>query len=134
MGSFLQFTLGLAIWSGGTSFATLARTPLLWAVVAAVLVLGLGLPVPTWLLNTTQLVGDVSIPLMLLTLGVSLAELDVARLPLSVALSLLRLGMGTAVGFGVAALLGLEGIARAVLILQCSMPVAVFNYLLAEQY
>src|SRR5262245_15315734 len=72
--SFLQFTLGIAIWSGGTSLATLARTPLLWAVVAAGLVLGFGLPVPTWLLNTTQLVGDVAIPMMLLTLGVSLAE------------------------------------------------------------
>jgi malate permease and related proteins len=134
VGSFLQFTLGLALWSGGTSFRTLARTPLLWAVVAAVLVLSLELAVPEWLLNTTQLIGDVSIPLMLLTLGVSLAELDVARLPLSVALSLLRLGMGTAVGFGVAELFGFEGIARGVLILQCSMPVAVFNYLLAEQY
>lgn len=134
VGSFLQFTLGLAIWSGGTSFATLARTPLLWAVVAAGLVLGFGLRVPEWILNTTQLVGDLSIPLMLLTLGVSLAELDIGRLPLSVALSALRIGMGTAVGFGVAELLGLEGIARGVLILQCSMPVAVFNYLLAEQY
>jgi predicted permease len=132
--SFLQFTLGLAIWSGGTSLTTLVRTPLLWAVAAAAFVLSLDVPVPGWLLDTTQLVGDLSIPLMLLTLGVSLAELDIARLPLSVGLSLLRLGMGTAVGFGVAELLGLEGIARGVLILQCSMPVAVFNYLFAEQY
>ncbi len=134
VGSFLQFTLGIAIWSGTTSLATLARTPLVWAVAAAVLVLSLDLAVPEWLLNTTQLVGDISIPLMLLTLGVSLAELDVARLPLSVALSLLRLGMGTAVGFALAELFDFQGVARGVLILQCSMPVAVFNYLLAEQY
>ncbi len=34
----------------------------------------------------------------------------------------------------VAALLGLEGVDRGVLILQSSMPVAVFNYLLALRY
>jgi predicted permease len=38
------------------------------------------------------------------------------------------------VGVGLSTLLGLEGAARGVLILQCSMPIAVINYLLAEKY
>ncbi len=45
-----------------------------------------------------------------------------------------RLGLGLAVGVFVSHLLGLIGVARGVLILQSSMPVAVFNYLLAERY
>jgi malate permease and related proteins len=132
--SFLNFTVGVAMWSGTLSPAKLARTPLVWAVAASVVVLALRIRLPEWLANTTQLLGDLSIPLMLLTLGVSLAELNVGRLPLTVALSIVRLGMGSAVGFALAALLDLEGAARGVLILQCSMPAAVFNSLFAEQY
>jgi hypothetical protein len=42
--------------------------------------------------------------------------------------------MGLAIGVAVAALFGLEGVARGVLILDCAMPVAVFNYIMAERY
>ena len=41
---------------------------------------------------------------------------------------------GFLIGFGMAQLLGFSGVARGVLILQCAMPVAVFNYLLAQRY
>jgi len=52
----------------------------------------------------------------------------------SAALSLLRLSLGLAVGFAVAWALGLSGAARGVVILDCSMPVAVLNHLLADKY
>ena len=42
--------------------------------------------------------------------------------------------MGVAVGFGIAHLFGLEGAARAIVILQSAMPVAVSSYLFAQQY
>ena len=47
-------------------------------------------------------------------------------------LSVFRLVCGVAIGFGLSALLGMHGLPRAVLILQCSMPVAVYSYLLAQ--
>jgi hypothetical protein len=71
---------------------------------------------------------------MLITLGVSLAQLELTGLPRSFALSVLRLGMGFAVGVTLASLLGLEGTARGVLIIECAMPVAVFNFLYASIY
>jgi hypothetical protein len=55
-------------------------------------------------------------------------------MPRTIGLALLRLGLGLAVGAGVAEAFGLEGVARGVLILDCTMPVAVLNYLLAERY
>jgi predicted permease len=58
----------------------------------------------------------------------------VARIGRSVALSSCRLGIGFVVGVALAALLELEGVARGVLILQCAMPAAVFNYLFAQRY
>jgi predicted permease len=72
--------------------------------------------------------------MMLLTLGVALANLKVTSLWRSVVLSLGRLGLGLAVGLGIAEILGLEGAARGVLILESAMPVAVLNYLFAARY
>ena len=47
---------------------------------------------------------------------------------------MLRLGLGFAVGLGVASTFRLDGTARGVLILQSAMPTAVFNYLFAQRY
>jgi len=128
----LQFTAGALISAGTTSLGQLARTPVLYAVAVALpLMLG-GVDLPEWITRTTELVGGMMIPLMLLSLGVSLARLQVRSLPRATALGALRLGMGLAVGLGLASALGLEGAARGVLIIQSAMPVAVFNYLFAS--
>ena len=129
-----QYTVGISLWRGRFSFAELLRTPLAWAALLAVLVLVLRIPLPVWLPRTTELLGGFTIPLMLITLGVSLGELRLHDLPRTVALSLLRLGLGLATGFALAAWLELDGIARGVVIIECATPVAVFNYLFAERY
>jgi hypothetical protein len=130
----LQFTAGISIWSGRLSLRELARTPLIYAVALAVAVLASGATVPAWIWNTTEILGGFAIPLMLVTLGASLAELRVARMGRGVALACCRLGIGFGVGVALAALLDFSGVARAVLVLQCSMPAAVFNYLFAQRY
>jgi hypothetical protein len=130
----LQFTAGQWLWSGKVSFGQILRTPLALAVLAAVGVLVAGIPVPEWMQRTVGLLGGFTIPLMQFTLGVTLGTLSVAGLGRSFGLSALRIGMGLAVGVSLAELLGLEGVARGVFILDCSMPVAVFNYLLAQRY
>jgi len=71
---------------------------------------------------------------MLLSLGVSLAQLRVMDFSRTLALSLFRLVLGVGIGFGVAILFGLEGAARGVTIIQFAMPAAVFNYMLALRY
>lgn len=129
-----QFTVGMMISSGSVSLRGLVRIPILYAVFAAVAFIVFEIETPAVIANTTRILGGMTIPVMLVTLGVSLARLRVAALPRSVALSLLRLIMGFAVGLGVSVALGLEGMERAILILQSSMPVAVFNYLFAQRY
>ncbi len=127
-------TLGLWLFSGEKNPLHLLKTPIIYAVFLALIFLVNGLEPPEWILKTTHLLGQFTIPLMLFTLGVSLARLDVTSLKRAVSLSILRLGMGFGVGIAVAHLLGLTGIARGVLVIQSSMPVAVFNYLLSEKY
>lgn len=128
------FTLGSALVSGQFTAASVLRNPILYAVLLTLLVLGLDLPVPKFVLDTTSLLGDLTIPLMLIALGVSLGRIEVRNLRSSLLLSLFRLLTGFAVSLGVAALLGLEGAARGVLIVQSTMPVAVFSYLFAVRY
>jgi len=89
---------------------------------------------PAWLDNTTGIHGGATIPLMLITLGVSLAQLKVAEWKHSLLFSLVRVLGGFGLALLVAGWFGLEGVDRGVLILQSSMPVAVFNYLLALRY
>ncbi|MDA0260663.1 MAG: AEC family transporter [Proteobacteria bacterium] len=129
-----HFTVGIWIVSGSASPMILLKTPIVYSLIVAFSFMLTGTEPPKWALNTTQLLGNLGIPLMLLTLGVSLARLRVVGLIRSVALSALRLVMGLAVGLAIAALFGLEGVARGVLILDCAMPVAVFNYIMAERY
>ncbi len=127
-------TLGGPLFSGVFSPRPFLRSPLTWAVVVTVAVVASGAAVPTWIARTTGLLGDIAIPLMLLTLGVSLSKMHPSALGRSVILSLVRLALGVSAGLLLTALLGVEGLSRKVLILQASMPIGVLNYLFAHRY
>lgn len=129
-----QFTLGPAIAAGRLDLRQMARTPLIHAVALALLMQALGLELPRWAANTTKLLGDCAVPIMLLSLGVALARLRVAGMGRALAMSVLRLALGFAVGLAVAEAMGLEGTMRGVIMLESAMPVAVFNYLWAVRY
>jgi hypothetical protein len=106
----------------------------IWAVALALVFMFTGTKPPTFIANTLTLLGNIAIGLMLLALGVSLARLKVGSIKHTILLSLFRLSMGFSVGYAVAYVLDFEGAKRGVVILACSMPVAVFNYLFAQRY
>jgi hypothetical protein len=132
--SLTQFTVGLSIASGTFSLRELSRNPLVYAVLAALLVMITEYELPAWIANTTRIYGQFAIPLMLIMLGVSLAKLRITSLPRNIALSFVRFSMGLGVGLFVSHLFGLEGVVRGVVVLECAMPAAVFNYMLAMRY
>ena len=130
----LQFTLGISLSAGNLSLSRIVRTPVIYAVLISITVLALGIELPTWIENTIGVLGDITIPMMLLTLGVSLAQLKVNQLGRNLLLSIVRLTGGFVIALGVAHLDGLPPTAAGVLIIQSSMPVAVFNFLFAQYY
>jgi predicted permease len=132
--SLFGFTFGLAISSGKMSFGELLRNPIFYAVAITLSVFFTGFRPPLWIQNTTQLLGGLTIPLMLIALGVSLGSVNISGLKRSFGLSALRLGLGFGTGVGLSAILGMEGTAKGILILQSTMPVAVFSYLFAVRY
>ncbi|BFM15932.1 AEC family transporter [Maricurvus nonylphenolicus] len=136
---FLHFTLGIYLVSGGQGhwsdqLKELVRQPVLYAMLVGMVMLFADLESPKWLSNTVGLIGGITIPLMLITLGVSLASLQFESLRRSSLFAAMRVFGGLAVGWLICDLLDLTGVTRGVILLQASMPVAVFNYLFAHKY
>jgi predicted permease len=130
--SIAQFTIGQAIAAGTADFRAILRMPLIYAVALGMALSIFEVQLPAWIANSLGLLAGIAVPLMLLMLGVSLAQLRVASLGRALVLSLLRISIGAVVGIAVTGLLGITGTARAVFILQSAMPVAVYCYLFAE--
>ncbi|WP_085552474.1 AEC family transporter [Azospirillum agricola] len=129
-----QFTLGPALAAGRFDLGQMIRTPSIYAVALAVAVQLSGLALPQWISNTTTLLGNCAVPLMLLALGVALSKLKLSGAARALSMSALRLGLGFGVGLLVVSAMGLTGTMRGVVLLQSAMPVAVFNYLWALRY
>ena len=125
-----QFSLG-ALLAGERSPRRLLLNPTMLSVLAALLVVTFQWQLPRWLENTVGLMAGMTIPLMLLTLGVSLASIRVRHLGNGVLQGALRIFSGATLAWLVGTWLELPPLTLGVLILQSAMPVAVFNYLFA---
>ena len=130
----LLFSVGEIIISGTVDIRRIIGSPILHSVWLGVLVRFLDIQLPQIGLQTLQLLGQIVIPLMLITLGVSLAGMRAAQLSSNVLWSGVRTVVALVIGVGIAELLGLTGVARGVLIIETVVPVAVFNYLLAVKH
>jgi predicted permease len=134
--SVAHFPVGILL-AGGRQAGGLmgiARMPIMYAIAASVVLILTGWRLPVSVNNTVELIGGMTIPLMLITLGVSLYSLKVTGWSKALLYSLVRIIGGLCAGLLVVELLALDGIARGVVLIQSSMPVAVFNYLFAVRY
>lgn len=118
----------------GAKLGALARLPILYGLAAGVGGMFLGVTPPKWLADTAALIGGLTIPLMLVAQGVSLARIETRAFGRSFALAAFRLGSGAGGGFALAWTFGLAGVERGVFVIQCSMPVAVLSYIFAARY
>ena len=130
----ISFTFGIWLVSGGGNPLPALKEPLVGASVAGGVFLWMGWETPTFLTNTLSLIGQLGIPLMLITLGVALARLTPSRIARMIWLSALKVAICVAVAVPVGLWFELNDVAFAVLVLQVATPVAVTSYLLAEKY
>jgi predicted permease len=130
----LQYTVGAAIASGEYRLRDLARQPLIYSVVLVAVVLLIEIKVPVVIATTTDLLGGMMIPAMLILLGTSLARLSVSDLRQAFIIAVARLGIGISTGLAVIGLISLSGIEAGAVFLLASMPTAIVNYVFAERY
>lgn len=132
--SVAHFSLGVVAFSGGRASREFLVNPMVWSVFIAVAMVVGDWHLPRWLGNTLELIGGMTIPLMLVALGASLANLDVRLFGRALLFSVARVGGGFLAGLAVVLLFGLTGTERGIVLIQAAMPVAVFNYLFAQRY
>jgi len=130
----LSFTFGIWLVSDGGSLTKVVKEPLVAATLLGALFLWQGWQTPTFLTNALELIGQMAIPMMLITLGVAVARLQPGSFGLSVLLSALKAVLCVACATVTGIWFGLDQTALAVLIVQIATPVAVTSYLLAEKY
>lgn len=131
--SLFQFTLGAVLNSQGNPLKTLIKTPTVYAILISMALLLTGTDLPAWLANTVDLMSGFTVPLMLITLGVSLASIQVKNLRSGLGFSLVRVPLAAVVAWFIAGWVGLPPLAQSILVVQMCMPVAVFNYLFAQR-
>ena len=129
-----NFTFGVWIVSGGGSPIKALKEPLIPAVL-----LGAGFSIydvqtPTFVTDTLELIGQMAIPLMLMTLGVAIGRMKSSGLKKVFWPAVWKFLVCLICAVLVVWLFKLPKVAGAVLILQVTTPVAVTSYLLAEKY
>ena len=129
-----SFSIGVWMVSGGGSIYKVFKEPMVWATLLGALFLIQGWQTPKWATNTLELLGQMAIPLMLITLGVALARLKINLISRAIILSILKLCVSVGIAWIIGIYFELNDIAFAVLVMQIATPVAVTSYLLAQKY
>ncbi len=130
----ISFSFGIWLVAGQGSLGRVLKEPMVGATLLGALFLWQGWQTPLWLTNTLQLVGQMAIPLMLITLGVAVARLHPRGFARPLFLSVLKVVVCAGIAWGTGRAFGLDDMAFAVLVLQVATPVAVTSYLLAEKF
>lgn len=136
----LLYTVGVFIASSGRvswreTLSRMARLPAVYAAFLAVIFYLWHIPIPAPIMSAVEIAAAGAIPVMLLVLGMQLADLQGDINPrLAVPAISLRLIAGPIVGVLAAALIGLKGLSRSAAIVEASMPSAVFAIILSTEF
>lgn len=130
----LSFTIGVWVVAGGGSPIRVIKEPVVAATFLGALFLWQGWQTPIFLTNALELIGQMAIPIMLITLGVAIARLETNDIGRAVWLSAIKVVVSAGAAWTAARWFGLAPIPSAVLIVQLATPVAVTSYLLAKKY
>ncbi len=138
--SLLVYTLGMYMAAGNnvSPWGALKRVmsvPPVYAVLLAGAVRATHTTLPEPILRAISLIGQASIPVFLLILGVQLSRVSLVRQwHIVTVASLVRLVGGALVGLGLAPLFGLSGVAYQACVAEASMPAAVVNTIIASEH
>lgn len=132
-----HFTLGIGCLSGRFSMRAMLKNGPVLALIAGALLLAANIRLPGPVMTTLDMLGAITIPVMLMLLGSSIASLRL-RGPRAMlkplAFSLYRPLAGLALAWLLLLVWPLAELEAQVFLIQCAMPVAVMSYVLAVRY
>jgi len=131
--SFVMHTIAVRLLPGVNTKGSW-KSPILLASVVAVALRLLNVPVPAWIIETARMLGAVTVPLMLLSLGHALALIPSNGVRDGAKVGAIRLVVGLVTGLAVVWAMDLEPVLAGALTLQMAMPCAVVSYMYARRY
>lgn len=134
LSNILHFTLGSAIMSRRVDWRMVYANPLVWATILGVVFSQMHWTLPVWIATPLDMIGNILVPMMLLSLGGRLSTSKIDDVKVGVTGSVLAAGVRLVAAFFVLQLLPLQEIERGAFILFACLPPAVFNFMLADRY
>jgi hypothetical protein len=130
----LTSTFGIWIAKGENGLREMLKLPLLYGSVGGLALALTDTVLPRLVMEPIEMLADMAIPILLLSLGAQLRNLPIAELRHSIAAVVIRMGGGVAFAAIFVALFDVQGLDRQVLLLSSVMPPAVINVVFAERY
>jgi malate permease and related proteins len=132
--TFLQYSLGIYILNERGNWTEIFRLPLIYAAIGGLFFNLTQIKIPELLLQPIVMLGQATIPIMLVSLGYRLYQVESLQLGHALGGALLRIFGGFAAANVAVNLIGAEGVNRQVLLLYGALPAAVINFILTEKY
>ncbi|MDC3173822.1 AEC family transporter [Candidatus Pelagibacter sp.] len=129
-----HFTLGVFLAARKFNINVILKSPAFYTIIVSVSLLYYDIKTPIFIENTTFLLMYATIFLILMSLGIALTRFRVFSFKKALICSIGRVILGPLIGFLIIRYFDLSGFAAGVLLIQCSMPSAVLNYLVASIY
>ncbi len=129
-----MFTVGIWIPSRSVSLKAVLTSPVIYAALIALGLVMTDTSLPKPVAASFNILGGLAIPLLLLTMGHTLASFKIGDVRQASLLTAIHLIIAASVALVVTQLFGFTGTERGVVILCCLMPSSVANYLFADQY
>ena len=129
-----HFTLGVFLADRKFNFEVILKSPPFYTIIISVLLLYYEIQLPVFIENTSFLLMYATIFLILMSLGIALTRLKIFSFSKALISSLGRLILGPIIGLSIIYYYELDGFAAGVLLIQCSMPSAILNYLVGSIY
>ncbi len=134
LGRRLPFIIGGAVLIAASLFL-LVSAPALWVLLLGVIFNLTGFAVPEPIMKSVDLAGSAAVPVMLTILGFELARVTVESDRVTIGLATVaKLIVTPLIAFPLADVMGLQGVARAVCIVEASMPTAVLASIVAVEF
>ena len=130
----MHFTVGIFLADRKFNLDVIIKNPPFYAIIFSAVVLFYEIEMPVFVINTTEWLMYTTIFLILMSLGIALTRLKVFSFNKALISSFTRMFIGPLIGIGLILIFNLKGFAAGVLLIQCSMPSAVLNYLVGSIY
>ena len=134
LSNLLHFSLGVSMLDRHSHPLLVFKTPVVLASLAGIAVSLLGVEIPGPIYETVELLGQISVPLLLFSLGVRLLDVDFREWRLGLVSAVAGPASGIILVLLLRPWLDLDPIQSALLIIFGGLPPAVLNYMFAERY